>query len=247
MVRPIAVGDLSAMSATSSRKKDSLAKLFGNIWKDTTDLGVYPEGDGLEIGKPIARWDRTFLGDRAFLVFESRRITWGNEFYFDVPCPDCRRKISWMLDLDELEVYGFSDEMKEAIERDGLDAVLYRELPKSGRRVAFKPLLGNDQKRIESATSRGNGEVGEAIILSRLKEIEGASSPGERRKFVKRMHMMDLEFLREEWDEADIYVQDTIEIECQGCGSTPEVGIPVTERFFSARSARRKRGRGSRS
>lgn len=247
LVRPLLVGDMSALTSRSPRQQkqsDTLGQLFRNVWKKTTELGALPDGTpGVAVGESISNWGNVFLGDRSFLLFELRRITYGDEFHFSLPCPSCKTRIDWMINLNDVEVSGFSKEMSDAISEAGADAVLYRTLPCSGVKVGFSPMLGSTQRKIASAQSQGEGAVGEAVLLSRLTYIEDAKGPGDRRKSIKGMHLLDLEYLKNEWDEADIFVQDTIEIECSNCGAIPEVTVPVDDRFFSAKSARPRRGK----
>jgi hypothetical protein len=125
---------------------------------------------------------------------------------------------------------------------DGIEVVMYRTLPKSERKVGFRFLQCQHQRNYAAAREEGEDAMNIAGLLSRLAYIEGADGPGDRKKFVQQMHMVDCEFLKDEWEKHDIYVQDTIEVECQACGAFEETSIPVDARFFSARSARpRKR------
>lgn len=243
-VRALTVGDVSSLSSRQQRKGDNLGQLLRSIWEETTDSGIYvPEL--VPVGSKISQWERILAGDRAFMVFESRRLTFGDDFFFDVNCRNCRARIDWKLDLSELVVSGLSDEARSAVEAEGLDAVLHRTLPKSGAKVGFCLTTGVHQRQVQNAAQQGDGAMGLAALLSRLVFIDGAKGPGDRRRFVEGIHLLDLEYLKEQWEEADIYVQDTIEIECESCGGVTEVGIPVDERFFSARSIKPRQSRNS--
>jgi hypothetical protein len=227
-----------------NRSKDVIGDLIQATWLETTEVGHYG-GDvqaSVAVGSPIANWGNILMGDRAFMVYEVRRLTYGDDFYFTVPCRRCRSQIEWHLDLKDLEVSELSEEAATALAEAGLNGVLRRTLPKSGKVVGFRLLRGADQLTIQRAAQQGDGAMGEAGILARLCEIEGATSPGDRRKFIRGMHLLDLEYLREQWEEADIAVQDSIEIECESCGTIQEATIPTDERFFSQKSTRPKTG-----
>lgn len=245
IIRPLVVGDISALSAPANRKaSDPLGLLFRNVWQQTLAAGPYQESDGVVEGKSIDRWEKLLVGDRAFLVFETRRVTYGNDFFFTVPCKSCRAKIEWQLDLQELETSGLSNEALEGVTSAGIgDACFYRVLPHGGQRVGVRLLTGKHQKQVEQARLSGESQMSEAALLCRLADIEGTASPGERRDFMLGMGLLDLEYLREQWEELDIFVQDTVEIECMVCGSEQEVMIPTDERFFSPRSTTRKKRR----
>ena len=239
-VRPLTVGDLSNLTGRGGKRRsaDVVGDLIRATWLETTEKGYYSEAHGVIVGSPIANWNNILLGDRAFLVYEVRRLTYGDDFYFAVPCRRCKRQIEWHLDLKDLQVSGLSDAAASMLAETGLDGVLRCTLPKSGAVVGFRLLRGQDGVTIQRAAQDGDGAMGEAGLLARLAEIEGATSPGDRRKFVRHMHLLDLEYLREQWEVADISVQDSIEIECDSCGTIQEVTIPTDERFFSQKSTR---------
>lgn len=243
VIRPLLVGDISSLSSPANRKAtDPLGLLFGSLWQKTLDPGVYAGEPWCEEGKGIDRWERVLVGDRAFLVFESRRATYGNDFYFTVHCRHCRAKFDWHVDLDQLETTGLSDEAAEAVTLQSVtDAVFYRELPRGGDKVGLRLLTGVHQRIVEKARAEGEGAMSEAALLCRLADIPGATSPGDRRNFTRSMSLVDLDYLREQWEELDVCVQDTVEIECPSCDGEQELAIPTDERFFSPRSVKPKR------
>lgn len=242
LVRPMTVGDINAMSAKTGKKNtDQLGGLLRGIWVKTTDAGPYEGTDFVAVDKGIDRWEKILVGDRTFLVFEARRLTYGDDFYFTTTCNKCRSKIDWHLDLTKLEVRSFPQETLDAIAASSIvDAVIYRKLRRKKEKVGIKLVTGIDQRNVAQASEQGEGAASEAAVLSRLSYIEGAVSPGDRRAFVRSMHLADLEELRYEWEALDLYVQETIEIECQHCYSEQTVAIPADERFFSLRSAKPK-------
>ena len=232
-VRALTVGDISNL--TQSNKGDVLGRLFRDTWLETIEPGPY--NNLAPKGEPIKDWSRILLGDRTTLLFWLRRVTLGDDFSFRVTCRACRKSFSWVLDLSELEVSGLSQEMSATLERDGLDGYLLLELPGSGRKVGLKCLTGKDQLAIENAVSSGFA-FDVVALLARLPYIEGASSPAERRKFVESLHLLDANFLRESWEEHDIFIQDSVEVECPSCLTTSTIAIPVGEDFFSAKSTK---------
>jgi hypothetical protein len=56
-----------------------------------------------------------------------------------------------------------------------------------------------------------------------------------------------MEYLREEWEGLDITVQDEFDLECSECGHESRLQIPIDASFFSAKSARPKRVKESKS
>lgn len=240
LVRPLEVRDVNALASRKARKQkgsDNLGRLLAGVWLKTLDAGPY--GEVVKVGEPITDWMRMLLGDRSFLTLEARRLTYGDDFYFAINCKACKKRIEWHIQLPDLTVSGLSDEAREAFVTQGNDAVFHRKLPRSGATVGFRLLTGVDQRNVANAADEdGDASMQTAGLLARLPYIEGVTGAGERKRFVTRLHLMDAEFLREEWEEHDIFVQDRLEIECPKCDAIQEVAIPTDERFFSVRSTR---------
>jgi phage FluMu protein Com len=111
-------------------------------------------------------------------------------------------------------------------------------LPFSGAKVGFKLLQGSDTATAARIAQDHAEDLASSTLLLRLAYVEGATSPGERRKFAAAMDSDDFEWLQDEWRDADLTVEDTIEVQCQRCRGLREVEIPYDARFFSRRSAR---------
>jgi len=243
LVRPITVRDINSLASKKAKRSnhDIMGRFLSGVWTKTIDVGPYSGLESVEIGKGISDWSNMLLGDRAFLIIESRRLTWGDDFFFVVGCRSCGKRIEWKVDLSELEHSGLSQEASDIISNNGLDAAISRVLPKSNSNIEFRLLRGFHQKMVSEAMEKGEGDGQIAGLLCRLAKIDGIESPRARRKFVEDMHIVDVEYLRDEWEEADICIQDQIEIECPRCSFIHEVSLPIDERFFSAKSAKRRK------
>lgn len=238
LVRPLLVGDLNALATRETRGGgvDAIGRLLSGAWRSTLDLGPYAGLAPFKIGDRIEQWDRVFAGDRLFLLLEARRLTFGPDFHFTLPCRFCRGKIEWTISLQDLAVHGFSDTALSALAERGAEARIPVFLPHCERTVHLRLLTGAHQIQIAQLSERSREEATLSAILVRLVEIEGAVSPGERRTFVQGLHLQDLELLKENWETHDIFVQDTLEVECQKCGGIQDVDLPIDQRFFSRRS-----------
>jgi hypothetical protein len=250
-IRPLTVQDIALLNKreNDSKKKgkkktvkDPMGRMISGVWLETLDSGIYGAGSiaGFERGKPLGNLGNTLLGDRAFITYAVRNLTHGPDLHFKTRCPirTCREPIVEHVNLDDIEISGLSEEAQEGIKKDGLEAVFYRQLPKANIKVGFRLMKGSDQTQLAAAAKQGPDIFAINGLLLRLPRIEGIDSPGERRKFVQTMHIADAEFLKEEWEKADIFVQDTIETECLECGWFGEIPIPVDAHFFSAKSGR---------
>jgi len=241
MIRPLNVGDINELSEKQKKGKDGkdrLNSMLSGVWQKTTNPSIYPSEVTAE-GDRILRWGDFLAGDRSFLIYEARRITFGDDFFFTVPCPSCKRRIEWSIKLSDIESTGLSEEGVEAFS-DGLHGHVKIKLPICGQTVGVAILRCSVQHSVSKVSEQGSKATNEASLLCRLPYIEGASSPGERRKFIRGMHMLDMEFAKESWEKHDITVEDVARVECEGCGDVFDTGIPVNARFFSGASTKTK-------
>jgi hypothetical protein len=166
--------------------------------------------------------------------------------HFRIGCPSvlCGEPINCEIDLDDLEVSHPSADALEQLRTTG-ENLFYRTLPFSGEKVGFKLLQGSDTAIAARIAQENAEDLASSTLLLRLAYIEGATSPGERKKFAAAMDSDDFEWLQEEWREADLWVDDVIEVQCPRCRGLREVEIPYDARFFSRRSARKPKRSGS--
>lgn len=180
-------------------------------------------------------------GDRVFLLFVLRGITYGNQYEFSLTCGECKQKTIHTYDLNELgNTIRFPVHTKEPIEV---------ELPYStqvaGRRVyaAIRYLRQRDtqaiaqrQKTIGKAL-RGGSEI---ILNQEIEEqlnhaIVSINGQTDRHKIdrwiSKPPHMLDVTAIKQFLEETAPGIDTEIEIECQ-CGVKTKVDLPVVDQFF---------------
>jgi len=245
-IRDAQVRDISRLMSSQKSKKraDPIAEFLGALWVKTIDPGVY-DWPGQNVlatdGKPDFR--RVLQGDTSFLFLQSRLVTFGDDVYFDVPCKNqlCSKDISWEFKLSELEISHLSDKAIKALGESGNDTRFKMKLPRSGENIEWKLLTRADQFTVDCESEDSIESTNEVSLLVRIPTIESAQAPGDRRRFVRTMSLLDSETLRAEYEEHDIVIQDTIEIQCPRCKTRFETPIPIDRDFFSLRSARPKR------
>ncbi|MCP4675067.1 MAG: hypothetical protein GY854_06100 [Deltaproteobacteria bacterium] len=217
-------------------KGDPMKRLFSSCWEETLDLGPYDFDD-----KRID-WSEVLLGDRLYALMGIRIETHGPEYVFSVTCQerDCRKRIEWELNLDELPVRMLSDENREVFQNGNRFEMT---LPEADTRLWFKMLLGKDEGKL-AKKRRGPEELDLSDLLSfRIVEIEGVDKK-EKRRFIDDLSMSDADFLMDEFDRVDCGIDTAIEIECPQCMAVQEVELPFEQTFFmpgKRRMARRGR------
>lgn len=163
------------------------------------------------------------IGDRMFLAIAIRRATLGDDYPFETSCRQCRARGMYRINLDEFVV-------KPA--RDPLQSFFEVKLPRSGKVVQFRPLVGRDESAISKATS--TEDAISLSILSRLVSVDGVPPTLE---VAKSLGMQDRNALREEFDDVEGGVDTSTDVTCVKCGTefAMEVDITQTGFFFPLR------------
>ena len=77
-------------------------------------------------------------GDRVFLIFAIRRVTFGDLYPLVEKCPECKSERLYQVDLTQVEVYRMKDPRKRIV-----DTTL-----SSGRTARFRMIYGRDELSI---------------------------------------------------------------------------------------------------
>ncbi len=235
-IRKMKVHEARAFANQRKAKGDPTGKLLRACWEETLDPDPYEFLDGR------IDWDKVLLGDRMYAFMAVRIETHGPEYAFMVNCQerDCRRRIEWELDLDELPIRHLTEENKAVfINGNRFETTL----PEAGTRVVFRMLLGEDEMQLARLRQRSTEIDLFDLIGFRLVEIDNIA-PKNKRKFIDDLSVADADFLIDEFDRVDCGVNTAIDIECPGCGAVQEIELPFGPTFLmpgKGRSARKAR------
>lgn len=210
-----------------------LEELLAACWETAVDSGPYDFGD-----KPID-WGSVLQGDRFFTLLCIRAQTYGPEYEFSVSCRSCHTRIEWEVDLTKLPVRPLSPESRAAfIAGNRFETTL----PDAGRRVWFKLLTGDDERKLPALQRAAPDRLLSSVLAYRVLEVEGVD-PKDKRAFLEDLTLRDADFLVDEFDRVDCGVDTTIEVECPECREVQDVDLPFDSTFFlpgKERTARRK-------
>ena len=213
-----------------------MGRLLAGCWEETVDPGPY------DFGEKRIDWNKVLLGDRLFVLMAIRKETHGPEYAFSVTCQEreCRRRIEWELNLDELSIRTLTDENRETFVNGNR---FKTTLPESGKPLWFRMLVGEDEVKL-ARLRRGTDELDLFDLLGfRIVEIDGVE-PRNKRAFIDDLSMGDADFLIDEFDRVDCGIDTAIEIECPRCGAIQEIELPFDRTFLmpgKGRTARRGR------
>lgn len=117
--------------------------------------------------------DEIYLQDRFFLLVELRKITKGNNYTFQVICPECSGQFMQTVDLSKLPVKEYS--LKPVLTQDQQELVkVTRSVDKVGKKdepIAMVPRKGKKSSIVEKADTVGSKltekeEVHSIVILN---------------------------------------------------------------------------------
>lgn len=196
------------------------------------------------------------LGDRVFLLYFLRGITYGNIYEFMVTCPnqDCQATSNHSYDLNELAgTITWADQglgaepfrvdlpyISRATGRDvwvgvrflrAFDANEMLAKRKMRKKMFARPGSTRNMRNRQQQTQQLDDSISEnmeKIIVN----IMGVSDPIQIRNFIARMHSQDTTTIREWLREYTPGIDNTITIECPECGGEFTTELPITESFF---------------
>jgi hypothetical protein len=199
------------------------------------------------------------VGDRTFLLYYLRGITYGNEYEFLIECSDeeCGNVWTDTYDLNLLAKTINGPNPDIGLEPFKVSLPYFSEIMKEDVWVNVRLLRGSDidamsrRKRMEKKLrptarararnrARGDKKVSQKVIDQTIEEnlnliIVDVMGDYNRRKieqFVGRMHAKDTAVIREFLKDNSPGIDPSIEVTCPECDNTVTMDLPITESFF---------------
>jgi hypothetical protein len=191
------------------------------------------------IVSPIKLSDMT-IGDKNAVMVAARVLGYGKDYPIEVTCPECEEKTKVTVDLTKLPV--------KSVDTTTMIApnVFEFTLPQTSRKVTFKVMTGNDDKRIDNElellkkASKKDGIDRE--LTTRLKHlilsVDGNSDKSYITHFVdNELFAMDSRALRSEVSRVSPNQEFSIDFECSHCGHIEEgMSFRIDSSFFWPKS-----------
>jgi hypothetical protein len=153
------------------QERGQIDELLAACGEETLDAGPYALGESgkLDLGKVLQ-------GDRFFALLMVRALTYGPEYAFGVSCrnDNCRARIDWEIDLTKLPVRKLSEESRAAF----VAGIRFETtLPDAGKRVTFKLLIGEDERKLPAVQRAALDKLLSAVLAYRVLDIDGVEPP----------------------------------------------------------------------
>lgn len=181
------------------------------------------------------------LGDRLFILFQLRSISYGSRYDYPFRCEECGTKSWGSIDLDKVPLIEPSGELEDL-------SKFSVHLPILGKDLVLRLLTGRDEEKIRrysqqiNARTKGQSANVEYIyrLARRVESLDGEPvGIREAMEFVETLKGEDSLALRDAIIDHDVGPSMEVEPNCQSCGfpNGPFV-LPIGPEFFRPRRRR---------
>ena len=170
--------------------------------------------------------------DRNALFVATRISGYGSDYEAVVSCPVCKKKQEIIHDLDSFTPQLAS--LPEGVEVTDRGTCL-ATLPRSGARIEFRILNGNDERKInnvEESKHKGNESSVTDLFKSLVYSVDGSSDIFNVLTFVDNMPAYDARHLRSLIKQITPNTDLLFNLKCELCESESVVEVPIGVKFF---------------
>ena len=185
----------------------------------------------LEVDDPDFDVKNLLSGDRSFLLYYLRCLSYGASYDYKETCDKCRTEFAINKNLNTI---------KTIYLEDGFNEPISYKLPVSGDVIEFRLMRGKDEMRILNARKEQNNpnalqKVDTTLSLRYELQLVSVNSDNDKlaiRDYIKTMVAGDSSALRQYIDKVSCGIDITTMVECPNCQSSYESEVPVSESFF---------------
>ena len=180
--------------------------------------------------------DTLLIGDRNAIIVATRVSGYGAEYATKVTCPQCAAVTKYAFDLREANIYSGEDTEKLEITNHE-DGTFTTTLPKTQLDVRFRLLVGRDEKALINAVTNARKRKGaEHHVTGQLANMIMAVNEDESAEainyLISNIPSLDSRHLRMAYKLAAPNVDLTQYYECEECGHSQEMEVPLSAEFF---------------
>lgn len=185
--------------------------------------------------------DDMLVGDRAFLLYYFRGISYGNLYEFNVKCTneDCGVTSPHEYDLNNLA--GSVVMADESLGDEPFDVELPDATKRAGGKITAQVRFSR-QKDVKSMmrsmnqnrTQRGDNPD-DSLTRELVQNIVSINNKPDRmmiKRFVDKMSALDASVIRDFLKNNTPTIKPEVTVECPHCSNVMEMELPITETFF---------------
>lgn len=196
------------------------------------------------------------VGDRLFLLFFIRGITYGNQYQFALKCPGCNKTGIHDYDLNELaktikaadpsivrepfkiilpylsEKYGKEVWVKARFMRGRDNNAMQQRTAFRKKVMTIKPKLASDKTVDDEQVDMSDESIVEKFCLL-ITDILGITDPYKIKQFIEtKIHSRDAAVINIHLEEKCPSINAEIRVTCGHCGQEVDTTLPITAKFF---------------
>ena len=176
------------------------------------------------------------LADYQYLMFKLRTITYGSDYSMTAICPICNKVQTVKLNLDDLEVKTFSEDIlkyfRVHLPKSNVDVELRLQTPRIMDNISRR------KKELEKLSPKSGDVTYMLEVENLIKTYDGKSlTEIELEQVVKQMPMYDVNILVQTnmQIQKELGIIPLVNIDCEGCGAKLPVQFQFNRDFFSPR------------
>lgn len=216
-IRPMTVNELKMLYGSSNTMK-ALNSIIKSVVIDVEDFPV----------------DDLLIGDKFYLAYKIRAITFGPEYNTTIKCPECGKISKVSIDLiDDIEIDRYPEDMENPRS--------IGKLPVSGDEITVKVIstgeLERMLKRSEEISKKFPDYVGDPMYIEstafQIDSINGKKrSLTDIEQYLMDMHAKDDLYIMHHLGKYSCGPKTPVLSQCPECGADVRVGIMISEDFF---------------
>lgn len=173
------------------------------------------------------------LADYEFLMHKLRVVTYGPNYKTQSICPHCRALNDNVINLDELKIIPYTDEIKENLEFD---------LPVTKKHIKLRiqtpRLIDDAAQQVKEQGSRIGKDSDSNLLFTLLSLIETVDNQEldvvKREQFIKSLPMRDTnKIIKKAGKIIDCFgIDKKVQLKCEKCGLAYTSSFRITSEFF---------------
>lgn len=183
------------------------------------------------IENPEINIDELLSGDRSFILYHLRCISYGAAYEYKINCPNCNAQFENVYNLNDIVIKYLPEGFKEPISFT---------LPISKKKVTYRLMRGRDEMDLIEERERrianfGADQLDNTLSLRlsmTIESIDNITDKVEVAKFVESMIAGDASALRTDMIVKDCGIETATNHICPKCSSEFLADIPLTVDFF---------------
>lgn len=188
--------------------------------------------DDCLIKKPgISTYDMC-IGDYQFLMHKLRVVTYGPEYKITTTCPICGKLNDETINLDELEVSQYSDDLEQY-----LNITLPRTKKNIELRLQTPRILDEVNRKSKDLLKKSPNINGEPAILftlqSMIAKVDGEVLDSIKLDyFIRHLPAADSNYILKSIGKINIGINTLLNCSCSNCKADYTASLPITGEFF---------------